>query len=77
MIQIIVAVVISVLISTKITSSFCLRFYEENLNYHEKYVKQTVLNRIIIESLLVGKDKQQLLDLFQEASADIEKGTRA
>lgn len=72
MIQIILAVAISALISVKITSIIYLKLYQEHLNYLEKYLKRIVLNEAIVLSILGGKDTDALLELYKKSLQELE-----
>lgn len=74
MMEVVVAVAISISISIIITYTICMKQFEYILDYYQKYLMKIVLNEMMIKSLLTGKDKQQLLDLFERQLNEIEKG---
>lgn len=74
MAQVVIAVILSVLISAKLTSMVCLKLFEEVLNTYENYCKKIVVNEVMIRSILSNKDKQQLLELYDETIKEIEEG---
>lgn len=74
MTEILIAVAISVFLSTTITYAICLKQHEMILDYYQKYMMRLALNEVMIESLLRGKNKQQLLDLYERTYKEIEEG---
>ena len=73
MIHIIIAVVISVIISFKITSFVYLKLYEQHLDYIEKYMKRTSLAEAVVISILGGKDTDTLLTLYKKSLKELEE----
>lgn len=73
MIQIIVAVIISVIISFKITSLVYLKLYEQHLDYIEVYMKRTILAEAAVLSILGGKDSKAVLYIYKKSLEELEE----
>lgn len=72
MIQIIVAVIISVIISFKFTSLVYLKLYEQHLDYIEVYMKRTILAEAAVLSILGGKDSKAVLYIYKKSLEELE-----
>lgn len=72
MIQIIIAVIISVIISFKITSLVYLKLYEQHLDYIEVYMKRTILAENAVLSILGGKDSKAVLYVYKKSLEELE-----
>ena len=72
MIQIIIAVIISVIISFKITSLVYLKLYEQHLDYIEVYMKRTILAEAAVLSILGGKDSKAVLYVYKKSLEELE-----
>lgn len=72
MIQIIVTVIISVIISFKITSLLYLKLYEQHLDYIEIYMKRTILAEAAVLSILGGKDNKAVLYVYKKSLEELE-----